>query len=110
MKIYATTNNISIEDFAGTDLWVRCDIDDMTDQYYVNFLGKCRYSIKFGLGHRFPAHWVDNPSCITHVNRNELKTNYIDYEAMMNVSRYHIIFPIDVLTTQELCEIMEIPL
>ena len=111
MKIYANNQyEISIEDFSDTDLWTLGRFtNDANHYYYIKYIYKIHDD--FGMIRIFPANWVDNSD---YYADPEMIEDYKKYWLLFNrptrFSNIIIQTPVNVLTTQELYEIMGIPL
>lgn len=111
MKIYANNNyDISIRDFADTDLWVRCNIANVQAPYYIHHVRSLPSTPDYYESISFPADWVDNSVFWSKPECHDIVKKYLTSHTVKRVSKTHVILPIDVLDTQEIYEILGIPL
>lgn len=107
MKIFSTNNHVpSILHFLGTDLWVKCRIKShLGDVYYVR--PQTFIYDNFGTCNIFPGNWVDN---YNDYNIPEMTMDYLDgwinFARPFQFSDIEVITPLEVLTTEELLDLM----
>lgn len=106
MKIYASNqSDAPILQFWGTDLWVRGKFPH-GDEYYF----KVAYIIHedFGKVYIFPVEWVYQEDYIDDEILGDYRRDWLEYPRPTKFSEIKLSSPLEILTTEELYEILGI--